>query len=351
LLIYRFVNRREFIFGTMATTFLAEKLSAATGGAVRLLQSKVDSSELTGAVLRVRDGKDLAEHSFGIAKPESVFYVASLTKPMTSTAVMILVDRGKLSLDDPVQKFIPEFRGGEKNRVLLRHLLTHTSGLPDMLPENEALRQRHAPLLDFVAGTCQTPLLFSPGSQVSYQSMGILLAGETVERVSGRPLRDFLRDEVFRPLRMTETSVGLGGRKLAETMQLQHDPGADWGQNSLYWRSLGAPWGGVHATAGNIGLFADYFLHPEPKILKPATALAMITNQNRGLNRPWGLGWAMGSGFGKHSSDRVAGHSGSSGTLMWIDPAKDRSLVLLTTLPANLSQRTVLGPVADLVSE
>ena len=140
---------------------------------------------------------------------------------MTASAVMLLSDRKQLSLEDPVSKFIPEFRGGEKDRIQIRHLLTHTSGLPDMLPENDALRKRHAPLKDFVAATCATPLLFSPGTSVKYQSMGVLLAAEIVERVSRRPLPDFLRDEIYRPLGMKDTSLGLGGRELAGTMQCQ----------------------------------------------------------------------------------------------------------------------------------
>lgn len=335
----------------MALPLLAEKAAAKTHEAVRLLQTKVDSGELAGAVLHVRHGKHITVEAFGAAKLSSVFYLASLTKPMTATAVMILVDRGKVTLEDRVQKFIPEFSGGERERVLVRHLLSHTSGLPDMLPENEELRKRHAPLKDFVAGACKTSLLFSPGTRVSYQSMGILLAGEIVERLSGRSLRNFLREEVFHPLQMQDSSLGLGGRNLADTMQLQHDAPTDWAQNSSYWRNLGAPWGGVHGTAADVSRFTNYFLHPDSSVLKPATAAAMITNQNPGLNRPWGIGWAMGSGFGKHASARTCGHSGSSGTLMWLDLEKDLSCVLLTTLPASFSRTSILDPVSDLVSD
>lgn len=345
------VDRRKFLFGSVALALLARKAAANTDDALRLIQSKVDSGELAGAVFQVCHGKQVTAQAFGVAQPGSVFYLASLTKPMTATAVMILSDRRKVRLEDPVQKFIPEFRGAERERVLLRHLLTHTSGLPDMLPENEELRKRHAPLKEFVAGTCKTPLLFPPGTRVSYQSMGILLAGEIVQRVSGQPLADFLRDHLFQPLQMRDSSLGLGGRRLADTMQLQRDPPTDWAQNSSYWRNLGAPWGGVHATAADVSRFTNYFLHPDSSVLKPATAAAMITNQNQGLDRPWGIGWSIGSAFGKHSSARTCGHSGSSGTVMWLDPEKDLSCVLLTTLPAIFSRRTVLDPVSDLVSD
>ncbi len=160
------------------------------------------------------------------------------------------------------QKFIPEFRGGDRERVVIRHLLTHTSGLPDMLPENEELRKRHAPLREFVTATCRTPLLFTPGTKVSYQSMGVLLAGEIVERITGRPLREFLRRQLFQPLGMRNTSLGLGGRKIPDTMQCQVDEHTDWDWNSPYWRDLGSPWGGAHAAAGDVSRLLRCFVNP-----------------------------------------------------------------------------------------
>src|SRR4029453_4379837 len=105
----------------------------------------------------------------------------------TASAVLWLRDRRELALEDPVQKYLSAFRDAGRDAVTIRHLLTHTSGLPDMLPENTDLRRQHAPLSEFVARTCRTPLLFSPGTKVSYQSMGILLAAAIVEKVSGEP--------------------------------------------------------------------------------------------------------------------------------------------------------------------
>jgi len=124
--------------------------------AIRLIQSKTDTGDLRAAVLHVRQGREVVTRSFGAAKtPDAVFLLASISKPMTASAVMLLVDHGKVALADPVKKHIPELQHGG---ILVRHLLTHTSGLPDMLPENDALRKRHAPLKDFVAATCKTPL-------------------------------------------------------------------------------------------------------------------------------------------------------------------------------------------------
>ncbi len=212
------MTRRSLLMSAVAMALRKEKVDEA----VALIQSQVDSGSVRAASLHVCQGKQIVDRAFGAAKtPAAVFLLASISKPMTASAVMLLSDRKQLSIEDPVNKFIPEFRGGEKDRILLRHLLTHTSGLPDMLPENDALRKRHAPLKDFVAATCATPLLFSPGTSVKYQSMGVLLAAEIVERVSKRSLPEFLRDEIYRPLGMKDTSLGLGGRDLNETMQCQ----------------------------------------------------------------------------------------------------------------------------------
>jgi CubicO group peptidase (beta-lactamase class C family) len=221
-----------------------------------------------------------------------------------------------------------------------------------MLPENEALRARHASLKEFVAGACKVPLLFKPGAECRYQSMGILLAAEIVERVTKAPLRDFLRAEVFGPLGMTRTSLGLGGRRISDTALCQVTGHDDWNWNSPYWRDLGAPWGGAHSTASDVGRFLEYFLKPDARVLKPATAASMIVNQNpQGIDR-WGIGWMVTPDkLGKACSPRAFGHWGASGTITWADPASGASFVLLTTKPATDSRGTVLAPVSDAVSE
>lgn len=317
------------------------------------IEAATASGEVSAAALLVRQGSTVIERGFGKARgPKEIFLLASITKPMTAAAVMKLVERGKVSLADAVHKHLPEFRGGDRDRITVKMLLTHTSGLPDMLSENTELRQRHAPLKDFVAGTCRTPLLFPPGTQVKYQSMGILLAAEIVERVSGTKLRDFLKKEIYGPLGMSETSLGMGGRKIADTAQSQVPKVEDWDWNSPYWRDLGAPWGGAHSTAADVGRFLEFFLHPRDGALKASTARMMVEDQNRGLNKPWGIGFMIEPGtFGKKCSPRTFGHYGSTGTVAWADPEKDLICVLLTTKPADQSRAGLLGPVSDLVAE
>lgn len=321
------------------------------GDAETLIRKFTDSGEVAAAAFLVRQGRFDRIRGFGKAVPDTVFLLASITKPMTAAGVMVLRDRGELKLDDPVRKYVPEFTGGDRDAVTIRHLLTHTSGLPDMLPENVDLRKRHAPLTDFLKGTCKTPLLFRPGTQVRYQSMGILLASAAAERITQVPFRDFLKKEVFGPLRMNATSLGMGGRKIEATAQSQVPERSDWDWNSPYWRDLGAPWGGAHSNAVDVATFLDLFQRHDPPIFKTGTTSEMITSQT-GLKDVWGLGWMVKpGGFGGQCSAYAYGHSGSTGTLAWSDPATKTTCVLLTTKPADQSDKVLLRPVSDIVSE
>lgn len=327
-----------------------------------IIQKQIDTGMLASAVLRVRRGDQVLEQSFGKAKPDSMFLLGSITKPFTAVAAMVLVDRGELRLSDQVVKFIPEFSEGARKDITIEHLLTHTSGLPDQLEDNNALRARHASLADFVSGTVRTPLLFPPGTKYYYQSMGILLAAEIVERVSKQTLPKFLTREVFTPLGMVRTVLGLGTFKKEDMMPMQTelaapeagggDPNAkEWDWNSDYWRNLAAPWGGAHSTANDLSVFLHSFLHPDGKMLREETARFMIQDHTTMLEAHRGIGFMVGpEGFGKACSALSFGHSGSTGTLAWADPKTDTTFVLLTTLPKNVSGDLILHPVADVVS-
>lgn len=345
------MQRRDFLLGPVALTNPKAKTPLVVPpDAVALIDRAVSAGEVRAAVLHVTKGQRSESRAFGLAKdPNTVFLLASITKPMTATCVMAMVDRGKLSVDDPVAKHLPEFRGTERSAVTVRHLLTHTSGLPDMLPDNLELRRRHAPLKDFVAGACKVPLLFRPGTELRYQSMGILLAAQIVERLTKVPLRDFLRHELFEPLGMTAASLGLGGRRIADTAPCEviDEP---WGWNSPYWRDLGAPWGGAHGTVDDIARLLRFFARPTTiSVLRPRTARAMITKQTGSFKERFGFGWMLACG-GSESSEQTFGHLGSTGTMCWHDPTKDLTFVMLTTKPLAQSQSTLLQPVADIVA-
>ena len=330
--------------------------------AARLIQAQIDSGRLLAAVLRVRCRGEVFEQAFGSAERDSMFLLGSITKTFTAVAVMVLVDRGELRLTDRASKFLPEFSEGERKNVTIEHLLVHTSGLPDQLPDNNTLRARHASLTDFVAAVMRTPLLFHPGARYHYQSMGILLAAEIVERVAKMSLPQFLTTHVFEPLGMKRTVLGLGGFKKSDmmTMQTEHaapeagagDPTAkDWDWNSDYWRNLAAPWGGAHSTVDDLAGFLGSFMHSDLRLLREETARLTIADHTPMMEAHRGIGFMVGpAGFGKGCSMKTFGHSGSTGTLAWADPETDTSFVLLTTLPKNVSGELLLHPVADLAS-
>ncbi len=296
--------------------------------------------------------------------PDSVFLVASITKPVTAASLMLLVQQGRLSLNDPVQRFLPEFKGGGRERVLIRNLLTHTSGLPDMLPENVALRREHAPLDAFLRGAYRTPLLFPPGSEFRYQSMGFLLAGAIVEKISGMKLRDFEEVNIFEPLGMKDSSLGLGGRPLEDLVREMPAPGvnpsddARFGPNTAYWRDMGVPWGGMHTTTSDLYKLLETFLNGGEynghRVFNPATVREMTTDQNQAIHAPWGLGWAVGrskawNAFGNLVSPETFGHAGATGTVAWADPRRQLVCVVLTNRPYATDDGQLLRMVSNAV--
>lgn len=306
--------------------------------ATKPLADAAAAGKLLAAVLRVTQGDGVYEKAFGTATASSPFLIASITKPMTATSVMTLVEAGKLDLDAPAGKLLP----GLDQRITLRHMLTHSSGLPDMLPENLDLRKRNAPLREWANLSMKTPLLFTPGAKVRYQSMGILLAATMAELISGQPMPKLLEQRIYGPLGMKDTFLGLGRYRIEDTVQSQTehaDPVGEkhWDWNSQYWRTLAAPWGGAHSTAADITKMLRYFMNPGKGPLKPETAKLMVTAQNA----QYGLGWRLTPG--------QFGHGGSTGTLCWANPAKDVTFVLLTSLPSRVSQKTILDPVSKAV--
>ena len=142
-------------------------------------------------------GHQSLDETVGPIRDDAIFLVASITKPIVAMGVLLLVERGQLSLDDRVCEIVSSFRGRGKYGVTVRHLLTHTSGLPDMLPNNRELRESHALLDAFVAGTCGVEMGFLPGRAVRYQSMGFGLLGEIIRTLTGLSCSEFLRVEIF----------------------------------------------------------------------------------------------------------------------------------------------------------
>lgn len=313
-----------------------------------------ESGEVAGSVLCVgRRGGVIEPRGFGV-EAGTRFLVASITKPIVAAAVLLLVERGELGLDDRVTDTIPEFAQAGKDETRIRHLLTHTSGLPDMLPENEALRAEHAPPWRFVEGACRVEPLFPAGTRVRYQSMGFAVLGGIVERLTSMSLGEFLRREFFEPLGMADSYLGCPPEVHPRVAPIQisaEQAATDWHWNSPYWHGFGAAWGGLVTTAADLARYARMFLDEgtagRTRVLATSTVRAMTSNQVETLpaldeadrrSRPWGFGWRLeGAGHTPSHGDLLGpetyGHTGATGTLCWIDPATDAFCILLTTRP------------------
>ncbi len=348
--------------------------------AYAVLQRWVDADRIPAAALCVgRNGRIVQPRFFGKQRPEhgspplradALFLIASITKPVTATAVMLLVERGQISLLDRVAEFVPAFAQNGKQDIRIIHLLTHTSGLPDQLPNNIQLRQQHRPFSAFIEATCALRPDFPPGTQVVYQSMGTAMLAEIVHQVSGKTLREFLREEVFTPLGMADTSLGWeqNRRERIAAVRLPRDQmGTDWNWNSPYWLGFGAPWGGLITSPADLARLCLMMLGGGMlggvRVLSSATVRAMTTNQLATLPltpeeerrcRPWGLGWRLSwpgnpSTFGDLLGPRTYGHWGATGTLCWIDPDTQAFMILFTTQPLEADGR-FLARVANTVA-
>jgi len=311
-----------------------------------ILEQAIERNIIRAASVYLRIDGDTFERQYGTATSNrSAFLLGSITKPIAIAAFMTLYDRKAFELDDPVVKYLPEFRDELRDKVTIRHLLTHTSGLPDQLPDNDHWRRAHADLKQFSDRALQLKPRFQPGSDYEYSSMGILLACEIASRHTRQSIPDFVKAVVLQPLQMNHSCLGQKDLNPADVVAVQTefaapeagggDPTAkNWDWNSDYWRNLGAPWGGMNASAHDVALFLETFLRHDGQILRPATSRLMIRNHNPEPLPSRGLGFDTGfEEYGIDASRTVFGHTGSTGTIAWADPERDCVCVILTSLP------------------
>lgn len=334
--------------------------SAPVGQLAAKLQPFVDSHTLAGAVLLVanRDGV-LATETVGHAdiaagkamQPNDVFWIASMSKPVTATALMLLIDEGKVALDDPVEKYLPEFkdlwlaveqdqehqllkRPGKK--ITVRHILSHTSGMPfrsameqptlDALPLNVAVRSY-----------AMTPLQFEPTTKYQYSNAGINTAGRIIEVVTGTAYEDFLQQRLFDPLGMQDTTFWPNEEQVARLAkpyrpnkdktgleqtqidQLQYPLSNRHGRYPM-------PAGGLFSTAADMATFCRMLLNAgelNGKRYLSADAVGQLAaNQTGDLPTGYGLGFST-----DKRPNGTFGHGGALATNMQID--RERGLVLI----------------------
>lgn len=292
------------------------------------------------------------QHSFGnrrlLPEPEpmtvdTLFDMASLTKPIaTATSVMRLIDQGKIELDAPVAKYIPEFGTNGKDAITVRQLLTHQGGL---IADN-SIKDYAGSRNESIAHVFALSTVVPPGSKFIYSDVGFIVLGELVARVSGQPLDVCAREQIFQPLGMTETGFrpeeALHAR-CAPTEQRAgrwmlgevHDPRAI--------RLDGvAGHAGLFSTGADVARYAQAMLSAQSaKPVLSETAWKLMTTPNEvPTQRPdapmarRGLGWDMRSAYSKNRpttfSDKAFGHSGFTGTSLWIDPEQDQFVVFLS---------------------
>ena len=300
------------------------------------LRTQVDSA-FPGAVVAVgrRDSVLLlaAVGHYGIddprpVTPETVYDMASLTKVIgLTTACMMLVSEQKLDLDAPVQRYVPAFRGPGKERVTIRNLLTHSSGLPAWRPLYTETTTRATAFA--LADT--TALLRQPGDTFVYSDLGAIVLTQAVEGITGQRLDAFLDARVFRPLQLTSTRYlppTAWRDRIAPTERSQDGTiirGTVHDENA--WR-LGGVSGhaGLFSTAGDLARFAQWLLG-QPAFLE------WTRRQNVPPGSSRALGWDTPSEIssaGTKLGPRAFGHTGFTGTSIWIDPEKDLFIILLT---------------------
>ena len=329
-----------------------------------VLQSAVDHQEIPGAVLLVgHRGKIVYEKAVGmralmpIREPmttDTIFDLASLTKVVaTAPAVMKLVEEGKLRLDDPVVNYLPEFASNGKDQITIRMLLTHTSGLaPD--PPFEAAQ---AGMFSLAAEISRESLLAPPGMRFIYSDTGFIVLGELVEKLSGMTLDNYARVNLYEPLHMRHTGFVPSPDWIARTapteeVELANDdkPGSAKGRmlrgvvHDPTARAVGGVAGnaGVFSDAADLAKFCAMVLNggtvskgKGQRILSQAAIAKMISPQSP----PWvpavrGLGWDIDSQYSSPRGDFFPlgsfGHTGFTGTSIWIDPASETFVILLT---------------------
>ena len=316
----------------------------------RVIERGIKAGGYPGASVVVgRKGAAVWEKGFGrlgwtaesgsVVPERTIYDLASLTKVIgTTTAVMILFDEGKLHLDDAVSKYIPEFNGGGKERVTLRMLLEHRSGLP---AGRDLWRIAHTPE-EARAAVISTPLFAAPGQFYEYSDLGADMLGFTVEAVAGEKLDAFLQRRVFTPLGMSDTHFRPDASLRGRIAPTEIDPprgyplrGEVHDENAY---ALGGVAGhaGLFSTVSDLSIFAQMMLnggtYDGTRVIAEST-VQLFTHRGSAANSTRALGWdtcAGEYGCGKYMGADAYGHTGYTGTSLWIDPDHDMFVILLT---------------------
>jgi len=286
--------------------------------------------------------------------------MASLTKVVGMTSAMMqLTEAGKVDLDAPVQRYLPEFRGPNKELVTVRHLLTHSSGLPGWRPLYKETTTPGAARALAVATALDT----LPGIRMVYSDLGAIILGQVVERVSGEHLDAYLARHVFGPLRMTSTQYRPGRDLLPRIAPTEFDP---WRQRKIHGEvhdenafALGGISGhaGLFSTGHDVARLTRMYLNGGTldgvRIVSAETIRRFTAVQDSALSNR-ALGWETpnGSNSAGHLLKRPAfGHTGFTGTSIWVDPTRDLFIILLTNRVNPTRQNLRIGAVRTALAD
>ena len=267
----------------------------------------------------------------------SIFPIASITKPMVVTALMQLVERGRAVLSDPVAEYIPEFAQNGKERVTLWHLITHTSGLGEP-KDREVLFDRREPVDSLLSVAYRADLSFEPGTRWAYGFLTFTVLGELITRLSGESYPAYMQEHIFTPLDMEDTSFDALPERLVPMHVFES------AEDFAYFNALATPAAGLYSTADDLVTLGCAFLNNgkwgEARVLSEAAVRTMTRVHTEGIMaiengtpRPTyaGLGWGMRSPHGNVlGSERAYGHAGASGSWVWIDPEWDLVFALMS---------------------
>lgn len=314
------------------------------------------------AILIARKGIIVSHKAFGKSGPEeaaddlktdTIFPLASLSKPLTATCIMMLAEDGLLDLNHSISRYIPEFTGEGKNGVKIHHLLTHTSGLSDedvgttyeknkneiQIPPCEATQDPD--ILEHLFLTYNTPLRKLPGTKMEYCNYGYQLLGEIVRRLSRQSIQDFAKERIFDPLGMHDTNYIVPDYLQNRVVRRSEDyPGGKWLTTQKAFKTPSAA-GGVYSTVMDMAIFGQTFLNKgaygNSRILSPATVALMTRDQIVGIsaqygeqvfiNASWGFGWNISGSkmddTGSIVSENAYDHGGFGGVRLFVDPEYD----------------------------
>jgi CubicO group peptidase (beta-lactamase class C family) len=305
-----------------------------------------------GAALVAKDGKVILEKGCGLANielgvpntPEMKFQIGSITKQFTATAVMQLQEKGLLSVDDSTTKHLPDYPKETGDKVTIHHLLTHTSGIPSYTNMSEFMEKKAIPvsLEDLMATFKDKPLEFEPGERWNYSNSGYIVLGAIIEAVSGQTYEDYIRENIFEPLNMTNSGYDHRDRIIINRAAgYTEDENGELLNADFVHMSVPYAAGALYSTVGDMLLW-DQALYTE-KILKKSSLEKMFTP----VKDNYGYGWMIRETYGRTHISHGGGINGFRTTFSrWVD---DKACVVVLSNNDNAPVEAIAGGLAAIM--